>query len=451
MKRVFVPMIALLVGFAGSAFSARSVAQVPEAATANAALEANAKAEEPPPSKPDDAIKTPEEPKEPEAKTVKQQAKEWVKSKGWKTGRNKKDGSYVAIGVAAYDGDSPRASLNRTVAFQEALLKAKNSMARFLSADIQTAAAANVSQGKLPRAEDGVPVDVVQQVAAKAKKENLGGDSVEKGTNRQFARAVQVLARAQVAGSSVVNIIDNGKPGMDGGIAVVVRWSPKIQAVAETALGVRKDAVRSDTLMSVDEIERYSPDQLQDFYGARVMRGDDNEIVIVGFGQGEAADTGEDEMDVAEEKAQVDAFGNIRQFVGEMLICNQLLNQTSAYERLAEGGKTFETSEGFARECVARANFLNMAGLEEKHTWEGKRAGARPVAGYVGVWSVSGSQDAVKLRAELERLNPGAGGRGRSDVDLVTDGKPGQKPGSGRDLPALPGGSRQSPDTGAAE
>ena len=427
-------------------------AQVPNAPAVPAATaEALANAETPPPNKPDDAIKTPPEPTDPQAKSVKQQAKDWVKSNGWKTGRNKKDGSFIAIGVVAYDGDSKKVSLTRTLAFQEALLFAKNTMARFLSADIQTAAAGAVSQGKLPRIAEGVPQDVVEQVASLAKAEGVSGESVDKGTNRQFARAVQVLARAQVAGSSVVKVIDNGKAGKDGGMAVVIRWSPKTKALAETALGIKVDAAQTATAPAASEIVKLSLADLQASFGARIMRSDENEACIVGFGQGEATDTGEDELDIAEEKAQVDAFGNIRQFVGEMILCNQLLNQSSSSARLADGGRVFETEEGFTRECVARANFLNMAGIEEVHTWEGQRQGARPVVGYVGLWSVSGSNDAIALRKEFDRLNAGAGGVGRSNIPVAgksSNGKP-LAP-TGRPVPKLPSGATQSPDFGKA-
>ena len=434
------------------AFSNVVRAQAPDAPTVPAATaEALANAETPPPNKPDDAIKTPPEPTDAQAKSVKQQAKDWVKSNGWKTGRNKKDGSFIAIGVAAYDGDNTRVSLARTLAFQEALLYAKNTMARFLSADIQAAAAGAVSQGKMPRTAEGVPQDVVEQIANLAKKEGVAGDVVEKGTNRQFARAVQVFARAQVAGSNVVKIIDNGKPGADGGIAVVVRWSPKTKALAETALGLKIDASQTATAPAVGEIDKLSPADLQASFGARIMRSDENEACIVGFGQGEATDTGEDELDIAEEKAQVDAFGNIRTFVGEMVLCNQLLNQSSSSSRLADGGRVFETAEGFARECEARANFLNMAGIEEVRTWDGQRQGARPVVGYVGLWSVSGSNDAIALRNEFNRLNAGAGGSGRSNIPVPGQPNAGKAPASaGRSLPGLPGGANQSPDFGKA-
>lgn len=174
------------------------------------------------------------------------------------------------------------------------------------------------------------------------------------------------------------------------------------------------------------------------------MRTSDNEACIVAFGQGEAMDTGEDEMDVAEEKAQVDAFGNIRQFVGELILCNQLLNQSSSYARLADGGKVFEVSEGFVRECEARAKFLNMAGIEEVRTWEGARAGARPVVGFIGSWSASASDDAVNLRREFDKLNAGGGGAGRSNIEsgAVTD----TKVAPGRPVPALPGGAGASRD-----
>jgi hypothetical protein len=430
-------------------FSLVAMSQVPDSPAAPAVADPLANAEAPPPNKPDDAIKSAPEPTDPQSKSAKAEAKEWVKSSGWKTGRNRKDGSFIAIGTAPYDGNSANVSRTRTLAFQEALLRAKNEIARFLSADIQAAAAAAVSQGKMPRTPEGVPVDVVEQVAAAAKKDGIAGDAIGNGTSRQFARSVQVLARAQVAGSSVVKIIDNGKPGDDGGMAVVVRWSPKTKALAEAALGLKKDPVLSATAPAVTEIESLSEADLQSIFGARVMRSDDNEACIVAFGQGEAADTGEDELDIAGEKAQVDAFGNLRLFVGEMILCNQLLNQSSSLQRLGEGGKVFDSAEGFGRECEARANFLNMAGIEEVRTWEGQRQGALPVVGYVGLWSVSGSNDAIAMRNEFTRVNPGAGGAGRSNLPTGPQAGGGNRVVTpGRVLPALPGGASKSPDLG---
>jgi hypothetical protein len=385
------------------------------------------------------------EPQTQEATTVRERANEWLKTKGWKKGKNPNDKSFVDFSVAPYDLKSQRWALVRSNAFQAAFLDAKRKLAEHLSVDISTTVANSIRQGSPQTKDDGQPIDIIESVLQEAKEE--GVDAGALGTNTRFGRAVRVLARAEVAGSQVVKVFDDRDQAGNGAIAVVVRWTPKSEEIVEAVLGRKVDKVTSAVAAPVADLPNMSPSDLDSLFGARIMRESDGEACIVAFGQGDVLGRTEAAVGAAEKVASADALGNLRQFVGELVVCEQLLDRRGSIDDLIDAETKFKTDQSFREVCTAEAQSLQFQGVEEVHTWEGKTDGKHATVGVVKKWTVSGANDANVLRRKFEALAASAGGKGRRDIGVPAPSTAGKDSGrsGGKPVPQIKTRS-ESPD-----
>lgn len=380
------------------------------------------------------------EPQTQEAKGVRDRATEWLSTKGWKVGRNK-DGSYVAFAVAPYDVKSKQWAVARSNAFQAGLLDAKRKLAESLAADVSTEVAAAIQQGAAPVNVDGRPKDIVDSMLDLAKKEKV--DAAEMGTETSFGRAVRVLARAEVVGSQVVKIFDHRDANGHGAMATVVRWNPLGTDVVERMLGRRKERVNAPDVSQVNALDSMSVSDLDSLFGARIMKEADGESCVVAFGQADVLGQTEAAVGAAEKKAGIDALGNLRQFVGELVACEQILERRSSIKDIVDLETDFKNDEAFRELCKATAKGLQLQGVEEYKTWSGQTEGKFQTFGVVKKWSITNADWANELRQKFNELRPSIGGPGRGPVPSPVDPKPVPRPLS----PAPPIDTRpESPD-----
>lgn len=355
------------------------------------------------------------EPTTDEAKTVRQRVDEWLATKGWKRGRNK-DRSYVASSAATYELANKQWAVVRSNAFQAALLDAKRKLAESLSADVSATVASAIRRGGPAAAEDGQPKDIVETMLDLANKEKV--EASELGTQTNFGRAVRVLCRAEVAGSQVVKVFDDRDSSGNGALAVVVRWTPLGTDVVETVLGRRKEKVTAPDVSAVDVLNTMSVSELDSLFGARIMREADGEACVVAFGQADVLGRTEAAVGAAERVAAVDALGNLRQFVGELVACEQILDRRSSINDIVDAEPVFKSDEAFTEMCRSEMKGLQFQGAEEFKTWEGQTDGKLQTVGVVKKWTVSSATEANELRRRFASLAPSRGGSGRRDIGV---------------------------------
>jgi hypothetical protein len=187
-----------------------------------------------------------------------------------------------------------------------------------------------------------------------------------------------------------------------------------------------------------------SPSELDSLFGARIMRTPDGEACIVTFGQGDVLGRTEAAVGAAEKKASADALGNLRQFVGELVVCEQVLDRRGSIDDLIDAETKFKDEESFRELCTAEAQSLQFQGMEEVYTWEGKTDGKHATVGVVKKWTVSGANDANVLRRKFEALAASAGGKGRRDIGVPAPAADSGRAG-GRPVPPIKTRS-ESPD-----
>jgi hypothetical protein len=375
-----------------------------------------------------------------EASSAREMARQWVEKKGWDQGENK-DGAFVAIGSASFPARGTESALAHSNAFQLAALKAKNVLAEFLAKEISTDVAATLKEGEVPADTNGVSKDVIQNLAAEAKKE--GGADVQKILNSTtFSSAVKAAARAEVSGAAVSNSFISVTPDGDGSLAVVMRFTAASRSVAAAAVGKGAAPANSDLADAKTWLKTMSEQDLSVLFGTRLFRTGTDEVCVLSFGQADVRGRSENAFDSALEKAKLAAFGELRQFVGEMVQSEGMLNRQSSLRETAEAGMSFNDTESFQKSLRAAAQKLEFQGAKPLRSWEFRPSGAGPVCGVVLMWSVSGSDVAKNLKREMEAVGGSQGGSGRRDLPATTgasgkgrDIKTGQRPSAAKETP----------------
>jgi len=345
-----------------------------------------------------------------EAKSARKLADEWIANKGWVRGWNK-DGSYVEVGRASFSGKSQNTALAKSNAFQFATLMAKNALAKLLSAKISSAVVASLKEGTIPSDDKGVPSDVVALLAEKVKNSGQSTDQVINSKN--FASAVQVAARAEVCGATVSNAFQTVNSNGDGAFAVVVRMTPGSRQLVLAALG-RGEAPHSDVLADAQSwVKQASEQDLAGTFGVRLFKTGNGEICMVAFGQADVNGKSENAFDIAAEKADTAALGELRQFVGEWVEGDKMRTTQSSFQEMSQSGSQYADAEAFNQLIQARAQGLNLPGVQTIRQWEAKPDEGKPISGSVIMWSVSGSDKANALRKQMEAIGGSKGGEGR--------------------------------------
>lgn len=381
-------------------------------------------------SVPDQAMDTTQE-----TRTARKLAREWLSSKAWVRGENS-DGSFVAIGTAAFSGKSTNSSLARSNAYQLAALKAKNELAEFISKQISTDVAASVKEGSIPEGTTVSRRDIIQNLVDAVRPVGADATSASNVLNStEFSNAVRTVARAEVSGTSVSNSFETITPAGDGAFAVVLRFTSTSRQMAVAAMG-RAQAPRNENLAEAYSwAKEQTETQLAQTYGAKLFRTPNNEVCVLAFGQADVNGSSENAFDIAAEKAKTAADGELRLFVGEFVDSEAILSRRSSIKEIAQSGTEYQDVEGFQKNLQARAKSLQFQGVKPIREWEAKPDGSKPIAGVVMMWSVSGADTANALRKQMEHVGGSQGGKGRRDV------APSSNSVEGRTLPAIKRGS----------
>jgi len=373
-----------------------------------------------------------------EAKTARKLAREWLSSKSWVRGENS-DGAFVAIGTAPFSGKSSNSSLARSNAYQLAALKAKNELAEFISKQISTSVAASLKEGTVPQDANGLKKDVIQNLVEAVRSKAGDGANVASANNvlnsSEFASAVRTVARAEVCGTSISNSFETITPAGDGAFAVVVRFTATSRQMAAAAMGKAEAPKNENLAEAYSWAKEQTESQLAQTYGAKLFRTATNEVCVLAFGQADVNGSSENAFDIAAEKAKTAADGEIRQFVGEFVDSEAILSRRSSIKEMAQSGSEYQDVEGYQKNLQAKAKGLQFQGIKPIREWEAKPAGAKPVAGVVMMWSVSGADSANALRKQMEQVGGSQGGTGRRDA------APSASPADGRNLPGIKRGS----------
>ena len=386
-------------------------------------------------------------------------AKDYVQgTKGWAIGRNgdPRTGFIVQIGsapiVKADNTDAGSFDQRRRQAAKEAMLQAKKAIVKFLAAEVSTAMKLKYVEGEPPLteiaaaeakqspAEPGaiaklsaiMNFEIDQQLkkrgidpSLKTPEQQAKAAEAAKQAAKEvmaktdFSDAVNLAAEHELSGLQAFRTFENMGSGGEGKIAVVAVYSRKSSDLQRALLGqtggVAPKGAPSEPVSKWAESQ--GPDVLLYTHGVQMRTNERGELVLVSFGQSSPRLGSARSADAAKKKANVQAYGEMRRFLGELVASAETDAEASSLTEYADKTSEFKSASRFTEEASSRGEKLTMPGALEAYTWSKQHPQSdRETQGCVLVLSVSEMIEANELRKLFKAAGGAAGGAGGSNL-----------------------------------
>ena len=375
-----------------------------------------------------------------ETENAKQQAEEFINSKGWSLDSDT-DGFWAVTAAASIPcgPDDTAFQQCRQQAYEEALLNAKTKLAEFLRAEVSTQLESSVNSGGASNPAKPSTTAAKQQdstLLGKAKllleskvDELLAKQGIKKDTpeakavmsevieSKDFKSALFLQARAELSGLQAYKTFETTLKGKKGQIAVIAIHSPKSAQLHQALLG-KGEAPRSEVKESIRKwASTEGPNVLLYTQGAQPRANEKGEVVLVGFGQSVAMTNSDLSEEVAVEKANFAAQGALRRFMGELITVSKSDEQSSSLKALANEAEEFKSNSSFSKKSTATGALLGMGGAKEVYSWSAVHpASGKKIFGSVYVYSASQARKANEMYFAFMQAGGAAGGAGSFGV-----------------------------------
>ena len=377
-------------------------------------------------------------------------ARKFVREKGWSTGRNGPEdaGFLVVVGTGPITG-GPVESFDqrRRQAAKEAMLQAKKAMVQYLAAEVSSASRFKYVEGTPPLDEIASAAAVVPKEPGalakvkailnheldkqlkernidpslktpeqKAKAEDAARQAAREilGTT-EFRDAVNIAAEHELSGLQAFRTFESMGSGGSGKVAVVAVYSKKSADLHRALLGQGPVPTGAPQQSISQWAETQGEDVLLYTHGVQVRTNEKGEVVLVAFGQSSPIGKSARQLDAAANKACEQAIGELRKFMGELVMTAESDLEASSLKEFADDTSEFKSESQYSAEINARAEKLKTPGILEAKRWEKQHPQSdRLTKGCVVVWSASEALAANGLSDKLRAAGGAAGGAGIS-------------------------------------
>ena len=165
---------------------------------------------------------------------------------------------------------------------------------------------------------------------------------------------------------------------------------------------------QAEAKSSLKKVLGWSEDELIRRLGTFVSYNENGEMVIYGFGQQEVLATDSHQSSAysrAYSQARLQAVNNIKNFVAEDLVAKEVNNKIEKGRSYVDKTNDYFSSQNWELAIKSKATTLNIA-TEQIRQWEAIHPKSNTiVAGYVVAWTYSHSQQANKLKKQLNNKN----------------------------------------------
>ena len=378
-----------------------------------------------------------------ESMSVRDMIDNYLQGKGWTEGENQKaSGSFfVSVGIGEIQAplDNPGYIGSRVIAYDKAMLYAKEKMVEYLGMSISTETELSYTEGDIGAATTRMPVSKATSFMDKfhklfkakldnvLRKEGVDPDAEDKAAaakaakkllaSEQYRKMTRSLARAQVTGMQVCCSFESVPAGKKGQIGVVAIWSPKLQAMAETM----STGGKLPSGVAKTRIEEQIPTDkttLLSTFGVQQKINENGKLVLVSFGQAAAMTDSPMAAKAAYEKAKLNALEGLRSFAGETVAVANDMTKAESFEEFELAADEYEDLSAFQGKIRAVAGKMGISGATTVKRWECVHPLAKRKAyGVVLAWSPNQAENARSLRRQMESV-------GASGVAGATDSAP---------------------------
>lgn len=362
---------------------------------------------------------------------------------GFKRGWDSANQRFVAVAYSSFrvtPDDPARFANARNAAFQQAMLNAKQEIARYLAVEIKSSVSSLLdlrnTSDEIAKASDQESlrkvISAAKDVAGSAMLDFGGEEAVALlkasvpdpkeykaiSTSEEFNSAVQAVARQEVSAVQCFRTFESIS-GSEGKVAVIAVLSPNSMKLANAMLGrgaLVQGKAKEPLAAWVEGLQRDG--QLLYTQGV-IQRSDENgELCLVAFGQAAPRDRHPRAMDAAAKAAELNAMQAMRQFAGEMV--KSTADQATGYSLTAflDGTEEYRNETSLREQISAQAQKLSLPGIGK--CYEARLShpatGDAKYAVVVVQWCVSSADAANLMKQQQDSIRGGEGGQGRAGM-----------------------------------
>jgi len=384
------------------------------------------------------------------------------RSHGWSQGpftTNKGSEAISASGIATIGVDRSRPGfvLSREIAFQKALLRAKQELIEYLdttiSADLETEFNEPSQKRQEAAFEDaknqGIQLQSVTNIGqafgtdlANQANKLTGGDfdkSVaaftdngdkllklevnkklrEKGLDPSqpidkqvlkeimgtdsFKRAIRAVSKSRISGVQVYKTFEALPPGKDGEIGVVILQSKRLTQLADSIF-TGSSKLAPGAVMGKPLSQQIPRDKkiLIGSFGAKFVKDNRNQWCLLSYGQAQPKSEKSRYINSAIKKAKLNAMAMIRQFAGEMAQSETTKEDSEDITDFVDGTQEIELNEDYVDKMKTSAAAKSISGMSTVKRWTLKHPlSGHMIAGAIVSWCPSSMDHAKKLQRSM--------------------------------------------------
>ncbi|MCF8352165.1 MAG: hypothetical protein K9H15_13445 [Bacteroidales bacterium] len=333
------------------------------------------------------------------------------------------DGSIYVIASATTTRPSnmPGFVLSRNVAYSIAEMTAKMNLLRMAGEQITSGRGFEMIEdniiGEDPDAKNkATMLKIAMMVMDKSLDKALGAlgmseeeiaklnESKKKAVFEQrFNESIRSFVSGMVKGCSVIRICEGDAGNNDYQVSVCMKYSPEFQSLAAMIKGNNssKASTTGSAKKSLDKIMAMGNDELVGRMGTYITFDEHGDMVVYGFGQTEVPETGSRASAAfsrAYSKSRLAAVNNIKNFVAEDMIAEEVSETTEKFQEFADGTNAYFSQQKWSQAVESKATTLNLPSSMIRK-WKGVHPVSKQnIAGVVVMWSptIASNADALK-------------------------------------------------------
>lgn len=235
-----------------------------------------------------------------------------------------------------------------------------------------------------------------------------------KETNRQdFKAHISTLVAGMLQGCAVVRMAEGEMGKDDYQVAVCIKYSPEYQSMASLMKAGGLGRVPSGAAKSSKDKMVNAPDSVLLYkMGSWVTFDENGNMVVYGYGQEEVRATGSRAsaaVSAASSKSRLYAVNNVKNFVAEDMICNEVTDDVEKFREYADGSQAYFSRSKFQQAVEAKSTTLNIA-TQNVRTWRAIHpVSGTTVVGTIVCWTYENAANARQLRQQIDNYSLNAG------------------------------------------
>ncbi|MFB6318262.1 DUF6844 domain-containing protein [Saccharicrinis sp. FJH54] len=219
---------------------------------------------------------------------------------------------------------------------------------------------------------------------------------------QKYNESVRSFVSGMVKGCAVVRICEGEAGNNDYQVSICMKYSPEFQSLA-AMIKNRDDsqAKQGKSTNSMDKILGMTPDKLVGRMGTYITYDQNGDMVVYGFGQEEVNASGtraSAEFSRAYSKARLSAVNNIKNFVAEDMIADEISETTEKFQQYADGTDSYFSQQKWSQAVQSKSSTLNLPTTMVRK-WKGIHPVSKQnIAGVVVMWSPTIANRADQLK-----------------------------------------------------